>query len=166
MRIRKPISKLITGALILSLVMVGTVPAKKSCEGACGCCEKSKNQSEDFAIHSTESRRIQYFDNILGIFHQEHRIASVQETVQKASGCHQGNATVPCDMEPLPAPEALKGVVQSIFRGEHSPLDASAFGSSTLAVNPHPFAGLTTRHLMPARAAPSQLYLQKSSFLC
>ena len=133
---------MIIGALILSLVMVGTVPAKESCEGACGCCERSNNQSEFPDTPSTESQRIQDFNNISEIFHQIHMMATVRKAVQSASDCHQGTATVPCDMEPLPAPEALKGVIQSISRSEHSPLDASAFGSSDLAVNPHPFFGL------------------------
>lgn len=166
MGIRKPIFKIIIGALILSLVMVGTVPAKESCKGACGCCKKTENQSEFLAIHPTEYHRIQDFDNISAIFHRVHMISSIRKAVQRASGCHKGNASVPCDMEPFRALDAFKGLTQSISRGEHSPLCTLVFASSEIDHNTHLFAGLTTRHLMLARAAPSRLFLQKSSFLC
>ena len=165
MGIRKYIFKIIAVALVVPILGAGAVPAIASCEGVCSCCKTSQNQPAVLAIDPSLIHRIHDFDHISKIFHQPQRIASVQEKAQTASGCHQGNAPVPCDMEPLPAPDPLKGLIQSISHAERSPLVASAFASSDRIFNPHPFFGLTNRHLMPVRAAPIQLFIQKSSFL-
>ncbi|MFH1349602.1 MAG: hypothetical protein ABII26_01570 [Pseudomonadota bacterium] len=163
---RKGIYKIIAGALILSLLSFGAVPATGACEGQCGCCNGSGNRVPEYSAVSRMSHSMRGNGDLLKVFFEAHSpYASLQNRYLVDPWCHEETFTASCNMDHSLAHESLQ-VSTNAPRAERFILNASALVSSEIPLNDHHFFGLSVRHILPVRAAPIPPYLQKLSLRC
>lgn len=162
---RKLIFRLIAGALVLLLVMVGAVPAKTACEGACACCKETKKQLQGSNMDLTLHHRSQGHGVFLAVSHTGHKDLPFSGSFYPDTGPYKGIVNSSCDMKPSRVPEVLLSSVPTVPRADRSLLGDFVFASSGISINELSFFGFTSRHLAASRAEPTPLYLQNLTLL-
>ena len=165
MGIRKPIFRMISGALVLLLVMVGAVPAKTACAGACACCKETEKQFQDSDMDLTLHHQSQEHGVFSAVSYTGHKYLPFTGSFFSEPDCYEKIVNASCHMKPSRAPEALQGSVPTVLRADRSLPGALVFVNCGISTNELSFFGYTARPLVVSRAGPTPLYLQNLTFL-
>jgi hypothetical protein len=166
MAIQKPLFRMIVGALILSLLIAGAVPAKTGCERACGCHSDSGSPLRESSITSTSSHCIKGFNDIRKVTYQDLEYASFFKSYHPEPNCLEGIISATCHMDTHRDLRTIQGAASTVPRAERSLLAVNPRVSSEMTSNDRQFFLLPNRLLMTVNGAPVPVYLQTLSLLC
>jgi len=166
MQIRKPIHKILAGAVILSFLLVTAAPARETCTGS--CCNNNEKISRQVSMvspcHFTLATGI--VDHILKMPQMTHVSQPVVNAPSNKSCCHRESGPSCCEMEQAPEPEKILGLISTLDRSEQSLTVALVPVIWENSLNDRQSFIHIIMYPRKARAAPIPLYLQNDSFLC
>ncbi|MBW2609817.1 MAG: hypothetical protein JRC68_05700 [Deltaproteobacteria bacterium] len=164
MRIRKPIYKILAGAIILSFLSVTAAPALDICEGSC-CNNNGKMIHQDSMISPSHFPMETGVDHMLKMPQMAHGSQPVVNANSKVPGCHGEGMSSCCEMEQAPEPEKIQGLITSLDRSDRYLPVALASVIWENSLNDRQSYLSIIMYPLKARAAPIPLYLQNDSFL-
>ena len=165
MWLRKPIFRMISLVLAISLVMIGVVPAKTDCEGACGCCEEpDKRVNTGIVLSKGIEWDHQLHDGLIGVSHNS--LFPFLRTSLPPQSCDKAIEAASCPMEPSRTPDLVQGSGPKIPRTDR-PLPSTFVSlDADLELGNRAFIGSAVGRLPAARAAPVPIYILTLTFLC
>ncbi|MBW1767805.1 MAG: hypothetical protein JRJ65_12245 [Deltaproteobacteria bacterium] len=162
---RKSIFRMIAPVLAISLVMVGVVPAKTGCKGACGCCEGSDNRvNAGIVLSKGVERDHQLHGGLIGVSHNSLRPLS--STFLPSQPCHKAIETASCNMSQSRSPDMVQGSGPKVPRAERPLPGTFVSFDADLAPGDRAFIGPAAGRLPAVKAAPVPIYILTLTFLC
>ena len=166
MKTGKFVSKIIVLLLVFFLTTAGAAQALNisKCKGE--CCQNIQDKSQHkCSAHRLSAHPSIEFEPLILLCDPIHQFRALASTTPEQGSCHNGSVPPCCAI--AQANEKVEGLISTALSKADRPLEIGPMcifseihaTDNTLNIAP-------ARYSIPARAAPTPLYLKNSAFLC